>query len=41
MSFRWGIIGCGVIAPKFVQSLEKTGEGQVVAAASKSMARAK
>ena len=41
MSFRWGIIGCGAIAPKFFQSLEKTGEGRVVAAASKSMRRAK
>ena len=38
---RWGIIGCGLIAPKFFQALEKTGEGQVVAAASKSMQRAK
>lgn len=41
MSYRWGIIGCGLIAPKFVQSMEKTGEGRVVAAASKSMRRAK
>ena len=48
MSFRWGIIGCGGIAPKFFQSMEacaaqggKTGEGHVVAAASKSMRRAK
>lgn len=41
MSLRWGIIGCGGIAPKFFQSLEKTGEGHVVAAASKSMRRAK
>lgn len=41
MSFRWGIIGCGLIAPKFFQSLEKTGEGHVAAAASKSMHRAK
>ena len=41
MSFRWGIIGCGAIAPKFFQSLENTGEGRVVAAASKSMRRAK
>jgi predicted dehydrogenase len=38
---RWGIIGCGLIAPKFFQCLEKTGEGHVVAAASKSMRRAK
>ncbi len=38
---RWGIIGCGAIAPKFFQSLEKTGEGRVIAAASKSMSRAK
>lgn len=38
---RWGIIGCGLIAPKFFQALENTGEGQVVAAASKSMRRAK
>jgi len=38
---RWGIIGCGAIAPKFFHSLEKTGEGRVVAAASKSMRRAK
>ncbi len=35
--FRWGIIGCGLIAPKFFQGLEKTGEGHVVAAASKSI----
>jgi len=39
--FRWGIIGCGQIAPKFFQALENTGEGHVVAAASKSMRRAK
>jgi predicted dehydrogenase len=38
--FRWGIIGCGLIAPKFFQSLENTGEGNVVAAASKSIRRA-
>ena len=38
---KWGIIGCGAIAPKFFHSLEKTGEGIVVAAASKSMRRAK
>ncbi|MGE4490286.1 MAG: Gfo/Idh/MocA family protein [Kiritimatiellales bacterium] len=41
MSFKWGIIGCGLIAPKFFQALENTGEGHVVAAASKSMRRAK
>jgi predicted dehydrogenase len=41
MNFRWGIIGCGLIAPKFFQSLEKTGEGKVVAAAAKSLHRAK
>ncbi len=39
--FRWGVIGCGQIAPKFFQALENTGEGGVVAAASKSMHRAK
>lgn len=39
--FRWGIIGCGLIAPKFFQCLENTGEGHVVAAASKSMRRAR
>lgn len=38
--FKWGIIGCGLIAPKFFQALENTGEGHVVAAASKSMRRA-
>ena len=38
---RWGIIGCGLIAPKFFQALENTGEGYVVAAASKSLRRAK
>jgi predicted dehydrogenase len=38
---RWGIIGCGLIAPKFFCALENTGEGHVVAAASKSMRRAK
>ena len=38
--FKWGIIGCGLIAPKFFQCLENTGEGRVVAAASKSMRRA-
>lgn len=38
--FRWGIIGCGLIAPKFFHALENTGEGHVVAAASKSMRRA-
>ena len=41
MSFKWGIIGCGLIAPKFFQCLENTGEGHVAAAASKSMRRAK
>ncbi len=40
-SIRWGIIGCGLIAPKFFHALENTGEGQVVAAASKSIRRAK
>ncbi|QHI68395.1 Gfo/Idh/MocA family protein [Tichowtungia aerotolerans] len=40
-SFKWGIIGCGLIAPKFFQALENTGEGHVVAAASKSMRRAR
>lgn len=39
--FRWGIIGCGTIAPRFVNALKNTGEGFVVAAASKSMRRAK
>jgi dihydrodiol dehydrogenase / D-xylose 1-dehydrogenase (NADP) len=39
--FRWGIMGCGLIAPKFFQALENTGEGRVVAAASKSMRRAR
>ncbi len=38
---RWGIIGCGLIAPKFFQAMENTGEGQVVADASKSLHRAK
>ncbi|AKJ64482.1 Gfo/Idh/MocA family protein [Kiritimatiella glycovorans] len=38
---RWGIIGCGLIAPKFHRSLLNTGEGRVVAAASKSMRRAR
>jgi predicted dehydrogenase len=38
--FKWGIIGCGLIAPKFFQALENTGEGRVVAAASKSLRRA-
>jgi dihydrodiol dehydrogenase / D-xylose 1-dehydrogenase (NADP) len=39
--FRWGIIGCGLIAPKFFESLKNTGEGTVVAVASKSRSRAK
>lgn len=39
--FRWGIIGCGLIAPKFFRAVANTGEGAVVAAASKSMHRAK
>lgn len=39
--FRWGIIGCGLIAPRFFQALKNTGEGRVVAAASKSRHRAK
>jgi len=39
--FRWGIIGCGIIAPKFFQALENTSEGHVIAAASKSLHRAK
>jgi len=38
---RWGIIGCGLIAPKFFTALEHTGEGRVVAVASKSGRRAK
>lgn len=38
--FKWGIIGCGLIAPKFFQALENTGEGHVVAAASASTRRA-
>ena len=38
---RWGIIGCGIVAPKFFHALENTGEGRVVAAASKSMHRAR
>lgn len=38
---RWGIIGCGAIAPKFFHSLQKTGEGCAAAAASKSTFRAK
>ena len=38
---RWGIIGCGIVAPKFFHALENTGEGHVVAAASKSMPRAR
>ena len=38
--FRWGIIGCGLIAPNFFRAMENTGEGHVVAAASKSMRRA-
>lgn len=41
MSLRWGIIGCGLIAPKFFHALENTGEGHVVAAASRSMRRAR
>lgn len=40
-AFKWGIIGCGRIVPKFFQALEKTCEGRVVAAASKSMRRAR
>jgi predicted dehydrogenase len=39
--FCWGIIGCGRIAPKFFQALENTGEGHVVAAASRSLRRAR
>lgn len=39
-NYRWGIIGCGLIAFKFFQALENTGEGHVVAAASKSIRRA-
>lgn len=39
--FRWGIFGCGLIAPRFVNALEKTGEGCVVSAASKSGRRAR
>ncbi len=38
---QWGVIGCGLIAPKFFQSLENTGEGHVAAAASKSIHRAR
>lgn len=38
---RWGIIGCGLIAPKFINALKTTGEGEVVAVASKSLFRAK
>lgn len=39
-NFKWGVIGCGLIVPKFFKCLENTGEGRVVAAASKSMRRA-
>ena len=39
--FQWGIIGCGEIAPKFFDSMRMLEEGVVVAAASKSMLRAK
>ncbi|MFA5689944.1 MAG: Gfo/Idh/MocA family oxidoreductase [Kiritimatiellales bacterium] len=39
-TFRWGIIGCGQIAPKFFHALNNTGEGMAVAAASKSLRRA-
>ena len=39
--FKWGIIGCGRIVPKFFQALENTGEGRAVAAASKSVRRAR
>ncbi len=39
--FRWGIIGCGLIAPKFFHAMENSGEGHVVAAASRSGHRAK
>jgi predicted dehydrogenase len=40
-NFKWGIIGCGLIAPRFFHALENTGEGHVAAAASKSMRRAR
>lgn len=40
-AFRWGIIGCGLIAPRFFHALEQTGEGRAVAAASRSKHRAK
>jgi predicted dehydrogenase len=39
-TFKWGIIGCGLIAPRFVRAMEKTGEGTVASAASKSWRRA-
>jgi predicted dehydrogenase len=39
--FRWGIIGCGLIAPKFFHAVGNTGEGTVVAAASRSKHRAR
>ena len=40
-TFRWGILGCGLIAPRFFRAVEETGEGRVVAAASTSARRAK
>jgi len=39
--YRWGIIGCGLIAPRFTKDLLESGEGTVVAAASRSARRAK
>jgi len=38
---RWGMIGCGAIAPKFFNSMKRVEDGEVVAAASKSILRAK
>ncbi len=40
-TFRWGIIGCGLIAPRLAKAVEESGEGRVVSAASKSMRRAR
>lgn len=40
MDFRWAIMGAGNIAGKFVDAVKRTGEGRVVAIASRDRARA-
>ncbi|KAA3635255.1 MAG: gfo/Idh/MocA family oxidoreductase, partial [Bacteroidetes bacterium] len=41
MTIKWGIIGCGKIAHKFIQDFEFVEQGEVVAVGSRSMDKAR